>query len=242
MKIDGIASGIVDGIASGSTSRIAMGLSASLCLLLAGLVTAGAAAAGPAGKGEGAKVYTRLCSACHGQYGRGDGPVAADLSVKPPDFTRPELLEGRTDQEVVADLLEAGKSRPHSPMLFAQAVKPETMRAAVAYMRTLAVPGKHVSVLAGRDVYETFCWLCHGRKGNGKGPAADKLPGAKPRDFTSPSFVVAGREAELAKTITSGAASTIHGSEYMEEWGTKLTPQQVKDVIAYIATLHRNAQ
>jgi mono/diheme cytochrome c family protein len=208
-------------------------------VLLGILLVAGSASAG---EGHGRKVYDRLCSACHGQYGRGEGLVAADLSVKPPDFTKPGLLEGRTDAQVVADLLEAGKTRPHSPMLFAQSVKPETLTEAVAYMRTLAVPGKHVSVLAGQDIYETFCWLCHGLKGNGKGPAADRLPGPKPRDFTAKSFVVEGREAELAKTITSGAASTIHGSKYMEEWGTELTPQQVNDVIAYIATFHPGAK
>lgn len=37
--------------------------------------------------GEGAQIYAGNCAACHGRSGRGDGPVASDLSVKPADLT-----------------------------------------------------------------------------------------------------------------------------------------------------------
>src|SRR5215467_9169413 len=37
---------------------------------------------------------------------------------------------------------------------------------------------------AGKAVYERKCLLCHGEKGDGKGPAAELLD-PKPRDFTS---------------------------------------------------------
>ena len=37
--------------------------------------------------GEGAQVYDRNCTMCHGTSGRGDGPLASDLSVKPADLT-----------------------------------------------------------------------------------------------------------------------------------------------------------
>jgi len=215
-------------------------------LFLGMVLAAGAASAqtpaqqGPSPRGK--QVYKQLCVACHGPYGRGDGPVSGDLSVKPPDFTRPEVLAGRTDEQVVADLMQAEKTRPHSPMLVTRVLKPETLREGVSYMRTLAVPGKHVSVMAGKDIFDTFCWLCHGVNGDGRGPAADKLGDVKPRDFTSPKFVVAGREAELERTITEGASASFHGSKFMEEWGTKLTPQQVKDVIAYIATFRAHSR
>jgi mono/diheme cytochrome c family protein len=207
-------------------------------------VTAAALAASPAGAqsarsaapSRGEALYDQLCSACHGRYGRGDGPVAAELSMPPPDFTRPELLAGRSDEQVVASLLERSDGAPHTPMVVARALDPEALREAVAFARTLAVPGRHVSVRAGRDLYETFCWTCHGLEGNGKGPAAANVPGAKPRDFTAPGFVVAGREKEVAATVTRGAAASFHGSEYMLEWGTKLSPQQISDIVQYLAT------
>lgn len=38
----------------------------------------------PAGR----EVYLRHCAACHGDAGRGDGPVAASLQRPPPDLTQ----------------------------------------------------------------------------------------------------------------------------------------------------------
>src|SRR5690242_18510605 len=32
--------------------------------------------------------YSVYCASCHGKSGRGDGPVAGDLKVAPPDLTR----------------------------------------------------------------------------------------------------------------------------------------------------------
>lgn len=36
---------------------------------------------------SGKELYERFCAACHGVTGRGDGPVAASLSVEVPDLT-----------------------------------------------------------------------------------------------------------------------------------------------------------
>ena len=72
--------------------------------------------------------------------------------------------------------------------------------------------------------------------GDGNGPAVMNLPGTKPRDFTSSEFVIEGREHEIRETITMGAVNSLHGSEYMLEWGTKLSAQQIEDILEYIKT------
>jgi mono/diheme cytochrome c family protein len=187
---------------------------------------------------NGEKVYNQLCEACHGKYGRGDGPVSSDLQAKLPDFTSPNLLAGRTNEQIAEYLM--GKA--HTPMVVAQTLKRPALLDAIAYIRTLSTPGKHVSVAAGKDIYNTFCWVCHGRDGRGDGPAAAHLPGNKPRNFTSPKFVIKGREKDVAHTITVGAAESIHGSQYMLAWGTRLTPQQIQDVLAYIETFKKEKQ
>lgn len=187
---------------------------------------------------NGQKVYDQLCQACHGKYGRGDGPVSKDISRSLPDFTNPKLLSGRTNAQI-ADFL-TGKA--HMPMVVAQTLKRPALMDAIAYIRTLSTPGKHVSVLAGKDIYNTFCWVCHGHDGRGDGPAAAHLPGNKPRNFTSAKFVIKGNEKKIAHTITVGAAKSIHGSEYMLAWGTRLSPQQIQDVLAYIETLKESAK
>jgi mono/diheme cytochrome c family protein len=98
------------------------------------------------------------------------------------------------------------------------------------------VPGEHVSVPAGRDVYNAACWVCHGEKGDGRGPAAASVGELKPRDFTSPAFVIEGREEEIARIIAQGAKLAMHGSPYMVEWGSRLSAQQIQDVIAHLKT------
>ncbi len=35
----------------------------------------------------GSQIYKSYCAVCHGQKGKGDGPLAADLRSKPPDLT-----------------------------------------------------------------------------------------------------------------------------------------------------------
>lgn len=194
--------------------------------------TAGAQAAAPAGKARGEQVYTELCQSCHGHYGRGDGPLASNLKGPLVDFSNSAWLGGRSD-EAIAKALGAAS---HGPMTIASVLKPEALQDAIAYIRTLSVPGKHVSVLAGRDVYMASCQGCHGAKGDGQGPVAAYLTDPKPRDFTASKFVIDGREAELERFISLGASAAMHGSTYMPEWASRLSPQQIKDTVEFLKT------
>ena len=54
------------------------------CLGVASAAAAQDAALGAAGAGE----YQVSCATCHGKGARGDGPVAAQLKVKPADLTQ----------------------------------------------------------------------------------------------------------------------------------------------------------
>jgi mono/diheme cytochrome c family protein len=207
------------------------------CLLLAG--SASATSADQAAVAAGQQLYEKLCASCHGPYGRGDGPLAANLSVRPPDLTLAATLERQSDEELVK-VLRYGSGAKHTPMVMGQNLNEDALRNVVAYLRTLYVPGKHVSVPAGRDIYSAICWTCHGVNGDGNGPSAKAIDGVKPRDFTDPDFRIEGREAELHRTISLGAEKSFHGSEYMLEWGNKLSPQQIDDVVEYLKTFQRN--
>lgn len=183
---------------------------------------------------RGERVYDNLCSSCHGRYGRGEGSASSDLAVPLPDLTDPAVLSGRSDEAILARITESGSQHT---MMVGSVVQPDKLRDAVAFMRTLSVPGEKVSVRAGRDIYNGSCWICHGVDGDGTGPAAKNLVDAKPRDFTSKEFVIQGREEEIARTISLGAEEAFHGSSYMPPWGTGLSEQQIRDVIAYLRTL-----
>ncbi len=186
----------------------------------------------------GQKMYDALCNVCHGKYGRGDGPAATYLKVAPPDFTLPATLESKSDDEIMSHLVlipEESDTR-HIAMVTGDLLDDEELRAALAYIRSMAVRGRHVSVSAGQDLYNGICWICHGIKGDGAAPAAMKLGETKARDFTSTEFKIDGREDEIYRVIATGAEETIHGSKYMIEWSTKLTPQQINDIIEYLRT------
>jgi mono/diheme cytochrome c family protein len=144
-------------------------------------------------------------------------------------------LESRSDAELVK-LLRYGPGAKHTPMAVSRVLNETALQDVVAYLRTLYVPGKHVSVPAGRDIYSSICWSCHGVDGDGKGPAAQNIEGVKPRDFTAPDYRIEGREEEVHQIISQGAAKSFHGSKYMLEWGNTLSPQQIDDVVEYLKT------
>ncbi|HSF07507.1 MAG TPA: c-type cytochrome [Methylomirabilota bacterium] len=55
----------------------------------------------PEAVARGRKVYHKAeCHECHGEQGRGDGPSAKDLKVKPVDLTRRPFKGGSTPEEV----------------------------------------------------------------------------------------------------------------------------------------------
>jgi mono/diheme cytochrome c family protein len=96
-----------------------------------------------------------------------------------------------------------------------------------------------VSLPAGRDIYQTGCWVCHGREGDGQGPAAATLKEKRPRDFTDPQFVIEGREEEVERVVALGPAAAFHGSSFMPEWASRLSPQQIRDVVEYLKTFQK---
>lgn len=68
---------------------------AALVLAPAGLVACAAMTAMPE-PSEGAALFAENCAVCHGSGGRGDGPLAGDLTPPPPDLTTISARSGGT--------------------------------------------------------------------------------------------------------------------------------------------------
>lgn len=60
---------------------------ARLALLAAASACAAEASAADYAAMSGKDLYRRFCAACHGESGRGDGPVSKSLAVETPDLT-----------------------------------------------------------------------------------------------------------------------------------------------------------
>lgn len=87
---------------------------------------------------------------------------------------------------------------------------------------------------AGRAVYEQSCAACHGPNGRGDGPAAMAL-NPKPRNFTDAARMAKIPQSERLEVVTEGGASA-GLSPVMPAFKGALSPQQIDDVLAYVAT------
>ncbi len=62
---------------------------------------------------SGAQLYKRFCSSCHGDRGRGDGPVAKGFRIEVPDLTRVAHRHGGTfPAEQIQKIIDGRKTLP----------------------------------------------------------------------------------------------------------------------------------
>ena len=80
----------------------------------------------------------------------------------------------------------------------------------------------------GEKIFKANCVVCHGDKGDGKGPAAAGMT-PSPRNFTSATEMKGIDEARLHKSITEGRPGTP-----MVSFAKTLKAGDIDDVIAYI--------
>lgn len=95
-------------------------------------------AGGDAGKGKAS--YEKLCAACHGISGKGDGPAAGKLKVKPKDQTDKSSMSQLADENLFEVTKRGGVAVKKSPLMppFGKTLKDDQIWDLVAYMRTLS--------------------------------------------------------------------------------------------------------
>jgi mono/diheme cytochrome c family protein len=83
------------------------------------------------------------------------------------------------------------------------------------------VPVKAISPASGKEMYTSYCAVCHGTDGKGDGPAASALK-VPPTNLTLLSKTNGGKYPALKVTssIRGEAALPAHGSKEMPVWGT----------------------
>ena len=84
------------------------------------------------------------------------------------------------------------------------------------------------AVTEGENFYQSNCFACHGRKGDGKGPRSH-FNTPRPRDFTSPESKLFLNRPRLFQSIAKGKRGTV-----MPAWGTVLTDEQIANVAEYV--------
>lgn len=85
--------------------------------------------------------YFGYCSPCHGQTGKGDGPLAETLEqgVDPRDHTSAEYFSQKTDEEIFKVIKEGGGKHGFSEAMppFDGQLSDDEMRGLVKYIRIL---------------------------------------------------------------------------------------------------------
>jgi mono/diheme cytochrome c family protein len=110
-----------------------------VCLII---VLAGALPAWGQDQAEGRKLYLTYCSSCHGDKGKGDGPAASSLPVKPADHTNGVVMNQFPDKFLTEIISKGGSAVGKSALMpaWGSQIKDKQLRDVVAYIRSIADP------------------------------------------------------------------------------------------------------
>ena len=88
---------------------------------------------------DGAALYGRWCTSCHGTAGKGDGPNAASLPVKPAQHASRDAMSARSDDALYDTIAGGGAIMNRSPRMpaFGATFTDAEIRNLVAHIRSL---------------------------------------------------------------------------------------------------------
>jgi mono/diheme cytochrome c family protein len=214
---------------------------------------------------HGKALYQRYCIFCHGPQGDGNGESAPYLDPKPRDFTKATFKCRSTpsgDLPLDSDLYDTITRGVHaSGMPSWRPLLRQERADLVAYIKTFSprfqeeqpvapiqIPPEPVtsaeSVKRGGQLFQSMnCGLCHGKEGRGNGPSAAALTDTRgypirPFDLTSGTRLKCGdSDAGIFRDLTTGLDGTP-----MPSFASALKPDQIWDLVHYIATLRAAAK
>lgn len=176
-------------------------------------------------RARGLQLYRRDCVNCHGARGEGNGAGAAGLLPRPADLATHEYTLDRLSQAMWNGV--AGTSMPawrDLPIEDLSAIA-EVVRGFHAPQQEPAIAQEDLDL--GARVYADRCAQCHGEKGAGDGPAADRFPIASTNFRT---------ERGSYETDLQAVRDGIEGTP-MAPWRGQLSEQEISAVTQYVRGL-----
>ncbi len=105
---------------------------------------------------------------------------------------------------------------------------------AMCYSRILAAGTDTTGT--GEKIFQTRCFVCHGRDGRGSGPASPGLS-QKPQDLTDPSWQRSVTDDQIKTVIREGGA--ILGKSGAMPPNADLSDDTIEQLVSYVRTLNR---
>jgi mono/diheme cytochrome c family protein len=196
---------------------------------------------------RGEQLYVRNCAVCHGDTGSGAVWTQSSLNPPPRNFTA-ALRDVLTRERMITSVTYG---RPGTAMMsFRKRLSPDEIETVVDYIRASflgkAVPppnhaqiakadmslpfpeGLRGDVAKGKHFFENNCFVCHGKKGDGKGPRS-KFLNPKPRDFLTPESRMRLNRPTLFVAVRDGIVGSV-----MPSWGKVLNDQEIANVAEYV--------
>ncbi|MDR4509720.1 MAG: cytochrome c [Candidatus Brocadiaceae bacterium] len=209
---------------------------------------------------EGKKVYKNYCSACHGEEGAGDGPLARSMLPKPRNFTRGAYKFRSTpsgslptDEDIFRTITYGV---PNSTMIPWDILSDEQRASVIPVLKSfseafeyrepepsvdvgLQIRPTERTLLEGKRIYEEKleCWKCHGVEGRGDGPSAAEQEDdfgfpIKPFDFTTGKFKGGSSPVDVYLRFTTGLNGTP-----MPSFAKELTDEERWYLTHYVLSL-----
>lgn len=169
---------------------------------------------------EGNVLFSTYCAVCHGKQGEGiDAPALNNKAF---------LLN--TDDDTIFSVISSGVPGTEMPawnQVHGGPLTDQEVRQLVAYIRNwepnapdLGLHGRAGNPSEGLGIYNTTCIICHGDNGIG----TDHAPA-----LNDPTRLAQFDDSWYISTISNGRPA-----QGMPTWGTVLSPDQVRDLVALL--------